>query len=175
MSASLAAVGRILSAMMALLIMGCQTIPEFPPIDMSQPGWQVRQGQAVWRPQANAPELSGELLWASHADGRFLLQFLKTPITLIEAQATRDAWRISFPAQGKILSGPRRRSPSQRLGWLHLAAALQRRGVAQGWKFTASNDRRDADQRDRDGRSSVKAWKFSNARTGEMIEGYFAQ
>lgn len=141
-----------------LLLVGCRTVPELPPVDISQPGWEVRQGQAVWRPKAKAPELSGELLWASHPDGRFLLQFLKTPITLVEAQGSEAGWQISFPPQGRSISGSGQ--PWERLGWLHLAGALQRRRIAAGWTFTQGNTR---------------AWKFSNARTGEMIEGYLAQ
>lgn len=142
-----------------LLVAGCRIVQEFPAVDVSQPGWQVRQGQAVWRPDAKGPELSGELLWASHPDGRFLLQFLKTPITLVEARGSDAGWRISFPPQGRSFTGSRGRSPSQRLGWLHLAAALQGR-TAPNWTFTRRSDR---------------AWQLSNARTGEMIEGYLAQ
>jgi hypothetical protein len=101
-----------------LLLLGCRTVPELPPVDLAQPGWQVRQGQAVWKPNASAPELSGELVWAVHPDGRFLLQFLKTPITLVEAQGSNERWQISFPPQGRTIKGSRGQSPSQRLSWL---------------------------------------------------------
>src|SRR5687767_15391395 len=67
-----------------MFLLGCRATFDLPPVDLTQPGWQVRQGQAVWRPSANGPELTGELVWAAHPDGRFLLQFFKTPITMVE-------------------------------------------------------------------------------------------
>ena len=139
-----------------LMIIGCRTVPELPPVDPSQPGWQLRQGQAVWRPNTNAPELAGELIWATHGDGRFMLQFLKTPIVMVEAQGSDEAWQISFPARERTISGSRRRSPSQRLGWLYLAKALQGETLDHPWDFTRAGEK----------------WTFANARTGEVIEGY---
>lgn len=139
------------------LLLGCRTVPELPPVDLSQPGWQVRQGQAVWKPNREAPELAGEFVWASHRDGRFLLQFLKTPITLVEAQGDAERWKISFPPQERTINGSRGRSPSQRLGWLYLAEALQSKRSRGDWAFFWKGDR----------------FALGNARTGEMIEGYF--
>ena len=142
------------------LLIACRTPPKLPPIDLSQAGWQVQQGQAVWKPNKNAPELSGELVWAAHPDGRFLLQFLKTPITLVEAQGSKDAWQISFPPQGRTLSGVGQladaRGSVQRLGWLYLARGLQGQALTRQWTFSGTAD----------------AWKLANARTGEVIEGF---
>jgi hypothetical protein len=141
-----------------VMIIGCRTVPELPPVDPSQPGWQMRQGQAVWRPNTNAPELAGELIWATHADGRFMLQFLKTPIVMVEAQGGDEAWQISFPARERTIRGSRGRLPSQRLGWLYLAKALHGETLTAPSTFTRSGNK----------------WIFANARTGEMIEGYLA-
>ena len=141
--------------LMCLLLFGCRTVPPLPPADLSQPGWQVRQGQAVWKPNEKAPEIAGELVWAAHPDGRFLLQFLKTPITLVEAQGSNERWQISFPARGRTIRGSRGRSPSERLGWLYLARALRGHDI-NGWTFTRTGEH----------------WKLTNSRTGEMIEGY---
>src|SRR5687768_6419551 len=77
----------VLCAGMAALN-GCRTPANLPAVDLAQPGWQVRQGQAVWTTGVSGPELAGELLWATHPDGRFVLQFLKTPITMVEAQGS---------------------------------------------------------------------------------------
>jgi hypothetical protein len=141
------------------LLTGCRTPGELPEVDLAQPGWQIRQGQAVWRANANAPELAGELVWATHPNGRFLLQFLKTPITMVEAQGDEQSWQISFPAQNRRISGSRQRSPSQRLGWLYLASALRGETLPATWTLT-----RDANK-----------WRLVNPRTGEVIEGYLAQ
>ena len=138
-----------------LLLLGCRTLPDVPAFDISQTGWQVHQGQAVWRPNSQAPELSGELVWASHPDGRFLLQFLKTPITLVEARGSREQWQIAFPARGRTIRGSQGRPLPQQLGWLHLAGALKGENV-EGWTFRKTGD----------------AWKLANDRTGETIEGY---
>jgi len=141
---------------LAVLLIGCRTTPKLPPINLSEAGWRVQQGQAVWKPDANAPELSGEVVWASNPDGRFFAQFLKTPITLVEAQGNQDAWKVSVPSQGRTISGSGGRSPSRRLGWVYLAWALQARPLPREWSF----------------RNTLEGWKLVNARTGEVIEGY---
>ena len=143
---------RLRLCLICLVLLGCRTVPQVPSLDLSQPGWQARQGQAVWKPNRNAAELAGELVWAAHPDGRFLLQFLKTPITLVEARGSEEAWEISFPPQGRTISGRRAR----RLGWLHLAWALQGKSVASAWTFARTDEK----------------WQLANERTGEMIEGY---
>ena len=133
-------------------------MPELPPIDVSQPGWRVRQGQAVWKPNREAPELAGEFIWAAHRDGRFLLQFLKTPITLVEAQGNAERWKISFPPQGRTLAGRASARTSDRFAWLYLAEALQSKRSHGDWAFFWKGDR----------------FALGNAQTGEMIEGYFS-
>src|SRR6266700_1968009 len=84
---------------------GCQTVPPLPAANFSQPGWTVRQGQAVWRIKKGAPEIAGEFLLATTTDGRAFAQFSKTPFPLITAQSTSDAWEIQQPAQNKRCSG----------------------------------------------------------------------
>ena len=151
---------KVLLWVAVVFLTGCRSVVEFAAVDVSQPGWGVEQGQAVWKPKPAGPELSGELLWASHADGRFLLQFLKTPITLVEAQGDASDWQIAFPPQGRSFSGSRGGPPSPRLGWLYLAAALQGRSLANGWTFAQRNN---------------QSWELKNPRTGEQIEGYLSQ
>src|SRR5690242_18775520 len=51
-----------------IALSGCMTMKPLPKVNFSEPGWTVRQGQAVWRPQREAPEIAGELLVASRAD-----------------------------------------------------------------------------------------------------------
>jgi len=33
-----------------------------PPVSLSEPGWTIRQGQAVWRRYHDTPDIAGELL-----------------------------------------------------------------------------------------------------------------
>src|SRR5437879_10323028 len=70
----------------------CGTISPLPKVSLTDPGWSVRQGQAIWRPKRGGPELAGELLVATHANGAALVQFTKTPFPLVLAQKNGDSW-----------------------------------------------------------------------------------
>ena len=48
-------------------ICGCRTSQQLPATNLSEPGWNVRQGQAIWRRETGAPEIAGELL-VSHTN-----------------------------------------------------------------------------------------------------------
>src|SRR5213593_2130154 len=61
----------------------CRTAPPLAPANLSEPGWRIREGQAVWRPKIEAPEIAGELLVATHPNGQTFLQFTKTPLPLV--------------------------------------------------------------------------------------------
>ncbi|MFM2081935.1 MAG: hypothetical protein RL380_626 [Verrucomicrobiota bacterium] len=98
--------------------LGCRTTP-LPPVDLAAPGWQTHPAQAVWRPNRHAPELVGELLYATRTNGESLVQFSKNPFPLVTAQTTRHAWRIEFAAVGKKYSAPG--IPPARLLWFQLA------------------------------------------------------
>ena len=75
---------------------GCQTSAKSLFV-ASGPGWHIQQGQALWRPQRGYPEIGGDIVLASHEDGRCLIQFAKTPMSLVLAQTTRTNWLIQFP------------------------------------------------------------------------------
>jgi len=147
---------RARSALLALALatLSCRT-PPLPPVDVSLPGWQVRQGQAVWRPTKNRPELAGDLLLATNASGDFVAQFSKTPFTLATAQVSGDAWNIDFGG-GQHTWGGRGRPP-RRFVWFQLPRALAGAELPPPWKFTAQPDH---------------SWRLENARTGEFLEGW---
>ena len=121
-------VGRWGSILVALLLAaGCGTIHHAsPPVNLSEPGWNLRQGQALWRRSAQAPELAGDIVLAEHADGRSWLQFAKTPLPFLEASRGPHGWQIEFVPQKRSFSG--KGVPTPRLIWLHLAESL--RGIA---------------------------------------------
>jgi len=87
------------------LLAGCRTATPLSPVNVQEPGWNVQQGQAVWRSRRNAPEIAGELVVAMHPDGRSLVQFTKTPLPFVVAQATIDSWQVQFVPQNKVYSG----------------------------------------------------------------------
>lgn len=142
----------------AFVMTGCRTLRSLPPFDLAEPGWNVRHGQAVWRPAFGAEELAGELMVASHPDGRRFLQFTKLPLPLIVVQMTPDRWRIQFSAENKILS--RRGAPPTHLTWLHLPGFLNGTAsapAAAAFEFQGGGDR---------------PWTLLNLETGERIAGY---
>src|SRR6185437_2741078 len=115
----------LLPSVFSLFIMcvaGCQIFPKLPPVDLSQPGWNIRQGQAVWRSKKDAPEIAGELLVATRSDDKTFVQFTKTPLPFVAAQSTRHHWQIEAIPQNKTFSGPGK--PPVRALWLWLPRCL---------------------------------------------------
>jgi len=139
-----------------LLSCGCQTTAQSLFI-ASGPGWRVQEGQALWRPRAQMPELGGELVVASHEDGRCLIQFAKTPLPLVMAQTSRTNWLIQFPAQKMSFAG--RAAPPARFAWLHLSAALSGKPLPAHISFQ---------------RKAEGAWRLENTRSGETLDGFLA-
>ena len=135
---------------------GCRTAPPLPPADLQQPGWVVREGQAVWRTKREAPEIAGEVLVATHSDGRALVQFTKNPFPLVIAQITTTGWQIELPSQNKRYSG--RGKPPTRLIWFYLPRALSGGPLPKEWSWHSAEN---------------SGWRLENWRTGEMIEGFF--
>src|SRR5260221_7057373 len=84
---------------------GCRTLAPMPSVNLAEPGWKTRQGEAVWRSKKDAPEISGELLVATHPNGRTLVQFTKTPIPFVTAQTTSNAWQIHFVPNNQTYTG----------------------------------------------------------------------
>jgi hypothetical protein len=143
------------AALAALAFCGCRSLPPQPPIDFSGPGWTLREGQAVWRPRADADGIAGDLLVATHADGRSVVQFTKTPLPFIVAQRTAGGWQFQFIPRNKTYSG--RGSPPARLLWLHLADGFE--GFYDPSKFGGSAEP--------DG-----SFSFWNLASGERLEGF---
>jgi hypothetical protein len=134
---------------------GCQTIPTLPPVNLSAPGWNIHQGQAVWRSKKDAPEIAGDLLLATHPDGRSFVQFTKTPLPFVVAQTTSNSWQIQFVPVNKIYSAHGR--PPAQLAWLHLAQCLDGAPPPKKWKWE---------------RLDNGGFRFQNPSTGESLEGY---
>src|ERR1043166_898935 len=97
---------KALAATLVLAAISCRTGPPLPPANLQQPGWQVRQGQAVWRLPHGQREIAGDVMVATKAngDGAFL-QFSKTPFPLVIGQASADRWQMEFPPQNRRYAG----------------------------------------------------------------------
>jgi hypothetical protein len=146
----------ILPALLLVFCEGCRTGPPMPPADFSAPGWRVQQGQAVWKPSQNRPELAGDLLLATNLNGNFFVQFSKMPFTLATAQVSGDHWQIEFGADKYSWHG--HGTPPDRFVWFQLPRALPGKSLGGNWKFT---------------RVENNSWRLENARTGETLEGEF--
>jgi hypothetical protein len=139
-----------------LFAAGCNTLPPMPPVNLQEPGWTVREGQAIWRTSRTAPEIAGELLLATREDGRALVQFTKTPFPLVMAQVTTNSWQIQLPTQNKRYSG--HGQPPLRLIWLYLPRLMLGAPPPQGWSWR---------------RLETNRWLLEINRTGETLECYF--
>ena len=141
----------------AMLSSGCRTTTGTSLFTTSGPGWRVQEGQALWRPGRGMPELAGDLVMASHEDGRCAIEFAKTPMSLVSAQTTGTNWLIQFPAAQMIFAG--HRQPPVRFGWLYLHTALAGEPLPPPLHF----------ERKPDG-----GWRLENTRSGETLEGFLA-
>jgi hypothetical protein len=135
---------------------GCGSAVRLPPVNLSEPGWRAQQGQAVWKPPGPRPEIAGDLLLATNANGEFFVQFSKTPFTVATAEALGGSWQIQFGANKYHRSG--RGAPPERFAWFELPRALAGSTPGPRWKF----------EREPDGE-----WRLENARSGETLEGRF--
>ncbi|MCB1125127.1 MAG: hypothetical protein KDM81_01425 [Verrucomicrobiae bacterium] len=142
--------------LLSLLASGCHT-PELSPVDITGPGWVTQHGQAIWHARPGAPELAGELLFATNQLGDFVLSFSKPPMDLVLARRVGETWTIEFPAERRRFGG--HGAATQRLLWLHLPGALAGRPLRTPLQFESD---------------AGGGWRLANARTGETLEGYLA-
>src|SRR5689334_1231544 len=103
---------------LALLLAGCVSGPPLPPANLSEPGWTIRQGQAVWAAKRGAPDVAGEIMVATNSDNRTFVQFTKTPFPLMTARTEGNSWQIESPLQNRRFTG--RGSPPRGLMWFQL-------------------------------------------------------
>ena len=148
---------RVFSAFLAVLFCSCASITPPPKVNLQEPGWTVRQGQAVWHLAQGGREVAGDLVVATGSNVRSFVQFSKTPFPLAIAQSDRTRWSVEFPPQNKHYSG--RGKPPQRVIWFYLARALSGNGLPPHWTW-----HQDAEQ-----------WTLTNEATRESVEGYFNQ
>lgn len=137
-----------------LLLVSCRTLPDLPEVNLSEPGWTMKQGQAVWRRDRNSPEIAGEVLFATRS-GRTLLQLTKNPLPFVTAQTSGDQWQVEFVPQRRRFKG--KGVPTERLLWIHLARALSGTPPPASLKFTQSR---------------TNGFALDNAATGESITGF---
>jgi hypothetical protein len=127
-------------------------------VDLTQPGWRVQRGQAIWQAKAGAPELAGTLLLASREDGEDFIRFSKEPLDIVMARRCPEGWRLDIGGAQKRFGG--RGAPPSRIGWFQLADAVFRHRWGSGWSWHETDSGR---------------WRLANPRTGEQLEGFFRE
>lgn len=128
-----------------------------PPVNLNEPGWTIRQGQAVWHLPRGEPEVAGEVLVATRDDGSSFIQFTKTPFPLVIGQLRPGHWSVEFPPQNKHYSGPGH--PPLRIIWLQLPRVLAGKPPPKNWAWHAD----------------PSGWFLKNNANSESLSGYFEQ
>lgn len=132
-------------------------MPTLPAANLKEPGWQVQRGQAVWHLPDDKPELAGDVLLATRANGESFVEFSKTPFPVMVGQTRDNRWSVRFPAEKKHYAGYGK--PPSRIIWLQLPRVLNGASPPDGWKWRDENRR----------------WRLENTATGEFIDGYFEE
>ncbi|HEX7861655.1 MAG TPA: hypothetical protein VF773_15065 [Verrucomicrobiae bacterium] len=135
-----------------LFCTGCVSNRPLPPFDTSAPGWSVRQGQALWRPDEDKPEIVGDVVLSTHPDAGTFVQFSKT-VPILSARLAPSAWEFNAIAQQKVYSG--RGSPPDRIAWLQALLVLEGAEAASRWTVARPSD---------------KYLLLENSHTGERLE-----
>ena len=139
----------------ALWLVGCRTSNPLPSANLSEPGWRISHGQAVWRRSERSPEIAAELLIATNEGNQTVVEFTKTPLPILVAQTSSNGWRIELISENKDYSG--RGQPPSSLLWFHLVPCIRGEAPPKGVSFKRLNESR---------------WRLENTRSGELIEGY---
>jgi len=145
----------LLPAALLICLTACRTVGVLPPVDLSEAGWTIRQGQALWRSRAGAPEIAGEILLATHPDGREFVQFTKSPFPLVAVQTTTNGWQLEAPVHNQRFSA--RGRPPARILWFQLPRAAAGSTLPGNWSWQNAPD----------------GWRLENQATGESLQGYF--
>jgi hypothetical protein len=143
-----------------LLLWGCAgcATPDLPPIQLSDPGWEVRKGQAVWQAERHGTGIAGDLILAVHPDQRGLAQFTKAPFPLAQARIEAERWELTLPQRKRAFSGTL--PPPEHVVWFALIAAFTDEPLPFNWSLHLPAPER---------------WRLENHRTGEFLEGYWAK
>jgi hypothetical protein len=151
--------GRVLQLLLLtgwIFLNGCATTPENL-FSVSGPGWTVEQGQALWTPRRGGPQIGGDLVLATDANGRALVQFEKMPMSLVMAQVTPDQWAIRFAQGGGFWKG-HQPAPTRTI-WLYLPEAIAGKPLPKPLHFE---------------QKAGGNWRLENTKTGEILEGFLS-
>ena len=113
-----------------VLFAACSSTGPLEPLDTSAPGWVVRQGQALWRPEGDKPEIAGDVILATHPSGRSYIQFSKT-LPILSGRLSPIGWEFEATAENKHYSG--RGAPPKKIAWLQVLRVHEGREISDRW------------------------------------------
>jgi hypothetical protein len=117
---------------LVLVLLGCASTAPIERVDLSAPGWEIRQGQALWKADEEKPEIAGDIVLSTHPSGADYLQFSKT-LPLLSAHLDVSGWAIEFTPENKRYSG--KGLPPKRVGWLQVMRALRGETLHKPWRL----------------------------------------
>ena len=130
----------------------CTSLRPLPEVDLSDPGWTLWNGQAVWKPRSDRPALAGDLIAARHTNNDILVCFSKPPLPIFTAQVAGELWKIDFLERERSYTG--RGRPPQRFIWFRVPDLLSGAPAPPDWEVqTTANGQ----------------WSIVNQGTGESI------
>lgn len=137
------------------LLNGCATPAPRPAMNLAEPGWVIREGQAAWKRSPDSAEVRGQLLVALHVDGRNVVQFNAASGERVQAQFSTNFWQAQLPGRTAPVTG--RGKPPQKILWLQLPEGLLGNSAEEtDWMMS---------------RERGRPWRFYHDVTGESLEG----
>jgi hypothetical protein len=130
---------QFIVALTSFLLVGCAALPQkkLQPLDTSAPGWTVRQGQALWKPGEDKPEIAGDVVVSLHPTAGSYVQFSKT-LPILSARLTPEGWEFHTIPEDKRYSGGG--NPPRRIVWLQMLRVLEGREISDRWTVAHPSD-----------------------------------
>lgn len=121
-------------------------------MDLSDAGWTVWTGQALWTRDAERSPIAGEVIVARRTAGEVFVSFSKPPLPIFTARTLAGQWRIDLVDGGQSHAG-RGKSP-ERFVWLDLPRLLEGGSPRGDWTSE---------------KLAAGEWWIRNPETGEVI------
>lgn len=138
--------------LVSLTLYGCASTTNWPEVDLSDAGWAVWTGQALWTREGDRPPIAGEVIIARRASGEVFVSFSKPPLPIFTARTLAGQWRIDFVDAGQSHSGHGK--PPRRFVWFALPGLLEGGAPPADWTIALP---------------AGAQWSIRNASTGEAI------
>ncbi|HEY3913784.1 MAG TPA: hypothetical protein VGN61_04785 [Verrucomicrobiae bacterium] len=144
-------------SLMLVCLCGCYSHRPYawPTYNLSDLGWKVWNGQAVWKPRKTIPELTGDVTVAVNTNGNAIVQFSKT-IPFATARLDGHRWEIDFPAGNRVYA--RHYPLPSHFAWFQLPALVESNSPSRSWVEKGNLDQ----------------WEITSRHDSETLRGYLS-